>query len=59
MVWRNYWKAMMKGWEHCGFIKKMPNSANSVWKIRLPFLFWAPEEGENSQLKHSVLGVPC
>lgn len=50
---------MMKGQERCGFIKKMPNSANSAWKIRLPFLFWAPEEVENSQLKHSVLGVPC
>lgn len=58
MVWRNYWKAMMKCQEHCGFIRKMPNSANSGWKIRLLLLFCTPE-GEISQLKHSVLGVPC
>lgn len=47
MVWRNYWKVVMKGQEYCGFIRKMLNSVNSVWKIRLLFLFQVLEE-ENS-----------
>lgn len=45
--------------EACGFIKKMPSSANSVWTIRLSLLLWALEEKENRQLKHSILGIPC